>query len=267
MPNHVTNILTVKGTNEKVAEVIKVLMNDNEEVTFDNFFPMPEELRNTTSPTKIVSQKEYDSEKSKLETKLANGEQVWSTSLPITSKMQTELIKKHGADNWYDWAVANWGTKWGAYSGYAISEDSVFFQTAWSTPYKAMVKLSELYPDVEITIAYADEDFGHNVGEYTLKGGEEINSDVPEGGSMDAMRMALDIIGGEDYYLGDNIYEMSEDDIHDSWYNKFLHLILEKEYVDEEYPTFVNEYLLEQAVEDERFEYASKLRDILKVEN
>ena len=63
MPNHVSNILIVKGTNEKVVEVIKVLMNDNEEVTFDNFFPMPEELRGTTSPTRIVTQEEYDQKK------------------------------------------------------------------------------------------------------------------------------------------------------------------------------------------------------------
>ena len=267
MPNHVSNILIVKGTNEKVVEVIKVLMNDNEEVTFDNFFPMPEELRGTTSPTRIVTQEEYDQKKAELEEKLAKGEQVWSTSLPITEEMQSDLINKYGVDNWYDWAIQNWGTKWGAYSVYALSEDSLYFQSAWSTPYNAMVKLSEMYPDVEINVQYADEDFGRNVGEYILKGGDEIDSNVPEGGSMEAMRMALDIQGGEDYYLGDNIYEMLEDDIHDSWYNKFLHLIVEKEIIDEEYPNFVNEYLLEQAVENERFEYASKLRDILKVEN
>lgn len=267
MPNHVSNILTVKGTNEKVAEVIKVLMNDNEEVTFDNFFPMPEELRNVSSPVKVVSQKEYDEQKLELERKLASGENVWSTTLPITKEMQDEYLEKYGSDNWYDWAIENWGTKWGAYSGYAINEDSVFFQSAWSTPYEAMVRLSIMYPEVEIKVAYADEDFGHNVGEYTLKDGYEIDSNTPEGGSMEAMRMALNIHDGEDYYLSENIYDITEDDIHDSWYNKLLHLIIEKEIIDEEYPTFVNEYLLEQAVENERFEYASKLKDILKVEN
>lgn len=266
MPNHVTNILTVKGTEKQVKEVMGTIL-ENDEVTFDKFAPMPEDLVKVTSPVSVVSQKEYDEKKAELERKLASGESVWSTTLPITKEMQKDYIEKYGADNWYDWARQNWGTKWGAYNGYRLDENHVTFQSAWSTPVNAMITLSEKFPEVVINVEYADEDFGHNVGEYDVQGGEIIKENVPKGGSMEAMEMALDIQGGEDYYFGEMIYDMSEGDIEDSWYNKFLHLIVKKEYIDSDYPTFIQEYLLNLAVENEQFEYASKLRDVLKVEN
>jgi hypothetical protein len=148
MPNHVANILTIKGTTKQTKEVLNILLNEDNGVTFDNFAPMPEELRGTTSPTKIVSQKEYDDAKKELEEKLASGEKVWNTSLPITVEMQDDLITKYGSDNWYDWAVENWGTKWGAYDGYAIDNTTIFFNTAWSTPVNAIITLSKQYPSM-----------------------------------------------------------------------------------------------------------------------
>ncbi len=272
MPNHVSNILTVKGSNDKVLEVIKTLLNEKGGVTFDNFAPMPEELRNTISPTRIVSQEEYDKTKKELEEKLANDEKVFSTSLPLTAEIQSELIKKYGAENWYDWALENWGTKWGAYDGYKIDEDSVFFLSAWSTPLNGIIKLSNKFPDVEIIVDYADEDFGHNVGQYTIQNGTMINDNVPEGGSLEAIRMALEITGGEDYYLGDMLSELTEEEVEgikngeSDYYGNFITLVIEREDVDDNFPVFLNQYLLEKAVENEQFEYATKLRDILKVE-
>lgn len=265
MPNHISNILSVKGTTEQVKEVINILLDENGAITFNNFFPMPEELRGTTSPTRIVTQDEYDEAIRIREEKAKKGDS-FLPSLPITKEMQKELLDKYGVDNWYDWSVQNWGTKWGAYDGYKISDDSVFFNTAWSTPFNAIEKLSEQFPEVEISVEYADEDFGYNVGQYTFSGGELVDEFVPEGGSKDAIKMAINIQGDE-YYLSDMIYDLQEDDIEDKHYNIFLQVILEDEIVDEDYPSFVNEYLLQQAVENEQFEYASKLRDIIKVEN
>lgn len=266
MPNHVTNILTINGEENQVKEVMSILFDEKNNITFDGFAPMPEELRNTTSPTRIVTQEEYNKQKTELERKLASGEKVWDTSLPITKEMQDELILKFGTDNWYDWALINWGTKWGAYDGSKIDDNSVSFNSAWATPFTAMVKLSFHFPNIEFSVKYADEDFGYNVGQYTLLNGQVTEQNIPEGGSMDAIRLALDIQGNEDYYLGDMIYEMEEEQIEDSYYNKFLQYIIEKEIINEDYPSHIKQYLLEQAVEKEQFEYASKLRDIMTVE-
>jgi hypothetical protein len=51
-------------------------------------------------------------------------------------------IRNHGYANWYDWNIANWGTKWDAsdaeivlehYDG-DIAELTVVFDTAWAPP-------------------------------------------------------------------------------------------------------------------------------------
>jgi hypothetical protein len=50
-------------------------------------------------------------------------------------------IEKHGFTNWYDWNVANWGTKWDVNNdGNTVSVDEgatgveIYFNTAWSPP-------------------------------------------------------------------------------------------------------------------------------------
>ena len=55
--------------------------------------------------------------------------------------------KEHGANNWYDWSVANWGTKWEARLNELdlnggitrVSDKTVMleFETAWEPPVKA----------------------------------------------------------------------------------------------------------------------------------
>ncbi len=32
----------------------------------------------------------------------------------VSDEERAELVKNYGHDNWYDWALANWGAKWGA---------------------------------------------------------------------------------------------------------------------------------------------------------
>ncbi len=56
--------------------------------------------------------------------------------------MDEELLKGEG---WYNWRVANWGTKWAGYDGRFNEDQSVFtFDTAWSPPLPIIKKLAEL---------------------------------------------------------------------------------------------------------------------------
>lgn len=92
--------------------------------------------------------------------------------------------KKYGAATWYNWCIDNWGTKWNALgSGACIDDDTVVFRTAWSAPTPVIEKLSEMYPDKDIVLKYADEDEGSNTGEITYRNGAVITGGEHENGS------------------------------------------------------------------------------------
>lgn len=65
-------------------------------------------------------------------------------------RMQLQCFLETGHRNWYDWNVANWGTKWGAYDykpRFREPQKLVFeFQTAWSFPRPIFEALHGRYP-------------------------------------------------------------------------------------------------------------------------
>lgn len=79
-------------------------------------------------------------------------------------------------DDWYDWRCTNWGTKWNAYEIVCNPYRTMFeMWTAWTTPFQVMVALSAKFPEVLVTVDFADEDLGSgNCGSYSIKGGELI---------------------------------------------------------------------------------------------
>jgi hypothetical protein len=83
-------------------------------------------------------------------------------------------MPKDVGDDWYDWCVENWGTKWEISESYEDENGFICFDTAWSTPATALVKLSEQYPGLSFEVEYADEDLGGNCGRYVLQSGGEL---------------------------------------------------------------------------------------------
>jgi len=205
MPNHITTRLTIIGTEEQVKQVREAIKGEREEqfIDFNKIAPIPKELVGTQSPLKIISQEEYDIQELKIANDdLTENERNWGISRGLTQKLADEYKKKFGYAEWYGWQNANWGTKWNAYEQCSIDEDVIEFQTAWSTPFSLLVNLSLMFPEVTFEVRYADEDFGHNVGEFTLLGGEEMDCNIPDGGSDEAYELAMDIQYGtpEEYF-------------------------------------------------------------------
>ena len=77
-----------------------------------------------------------------------------------TEKDRKTLIKKYGTDNWYDWNIANWGTKWDCSSsecGYQTDEKTYFsvnFDSAWSPPSNWFYKVAQMYPKLNFKLSY-----------------------------------------------------------------------------------------------------------------
>lgn len=70
--------------------------------------------------------------------------------------------RKYGYLDWYDWSVANWGTKWNSYD-VSASGTEVRFHTAWSAPHPVVSRIAEVNR-CTLMHKWADEDIGRNVG-------------------------------------------------------------------------------------------------------
>jgi hypothetical protein len=139
MPNWCSNHITVRGT-DPVA--IKRLADAFDAGEFcSTVVPMPEEL-NITSGF------------------LGNGAE--QAELEAKSKANLE---KYGYANWYDFNVANWGTKWeiGGNGDVAEIEDdglsfSATFESAWSPPTQICEALAE--QGFDVTLYYYEPGMG-----------------------------------------------------------------------------------------------------------
>jgi len=107
MPNWCNNTITLTGPKEKITAIYAKAKEDN--ALLQQLKPMPEALEGTTSPS------------------------------PTEGKVQPLV---DGFDNWYDWRVQNWGTKWDVDAdNLELSEDGTtiegWFDSAWAPPIHA----------------------------------------------------------------------------------------------------------------------------------
>ncbi len=261
MPNHVTNIISFSGAKEDINDLLNQVKNDEQIFSLNKIIPQPDELSGLSSPAEIVTENEYK----KWKEEKANGslDTFKLSNQPITMRISNELIKKFGYDNWYDWRVCNWGTKWDVYDIVDNGDGTIQFNTAWSSPINALVRLSELYPKVEINLKFADEDIGHNVGEVTLVNGEIEESNIPKD-ELDCVRMALMIIHGdsinEAYELNDYLIDNSE--LND-YTNNLIKLVHEFGILNEDYPNAVLKELQILAIREQQYERANKIKKLL----
>ncbi len=120
---------------------------------------------------------------------------------------------EYGHATWYNWAVANWGTKWNAYQQEKPENNVIMFETAWAGVPDLIDKLSVRFPEVSFTYKWSDEDTGCNCGTGSYKNGElEINR--PENCSREAYELAFELRPHykEYYKLVGDTYEYIDED-------------------------------------------------------
>jgi len=160
MPNHCNNHLSIMGTKKEMDRFLKLVTDPitNEIRLFKSLIPMPKELDDTTSPVNTA-----DKGKNK------------------------ELVDKYGADNWYDWCINNWDTKWGDYDMNSITPPrknssgneyilDFYYDTAWSPGDE---KLSEAiikqFPKIKGLISYEEPGMAF-AGELVFSNGKVISN-------------------------------------------------------------------------------------------
>lgn len=125
MPNWCFNTATFEHADRSMLD--KLIGAANEGKLFDTFVPMPEELRNTQSP----------------------------------SEPDEVLIEKYGYSDWYSWSINNWGTKWEAREVSVDDGDSyvqLTFDTAWAPPIEFYDEMKALGFRIDAT--YTEEGMG-----------------------------------------------------------------------------------------------------------
>ena len=176
MPNHITNVLSFEDIPyEEVKEILEAIKNDEfgiGSIDFNKIIPMPDNI--------------------------------------YRGNLGNEERELYGKDNWYDWSIEHWGSKWNGYdfTPYEEGGSSIEFNTAWSSVPQVIKALSEKYPDAVIKIRWSDEDFGHNVGEQEYQNSEAIYEFIPDSGSKEAYELAADIRNEDLEDLG---FRLSED--------------------------------------------------------
>jgi len=151
MPNWCNNTLKVRGKGEFLKEFATKAEKkeenklDNNPLSFKKLLPMPKELEGTEG---------------------------------LSTSLNKELKEKYGADNWYDWAIKNWGVKWDTCYTHLSRRKKKYiftFDTAWSPPLKALKKISKMFKELYFYLQYNEDGEGF-YGRYACKNGiEKLN--------------------------------------------------------------------------------------------
>lgn len=198
MPNWVITRIYITGPEDKIKEfedrVIDMSEDAEKAFSFQKISPTPAELVNTNYPPP---------QPKKIKVKTQTGEDLEIEEIEdcnnTTPEMCRDLESRFGHNNWYDWNNWNWGTKWDCSESIYSQEDKMLeFQTAWACPEEILLKMSEMFPDLNFTGTFADEDFGSNVGYFEDGGTFHL-----EDGSEEAYETAATLWNYEGYYDDD----------------------------------------------------------------
>jgi len=180
MPNWCNNTITMSGPKDKIKKIW-----DNKDKGFlQQLYPMPAELEGTTSP----APKEGEPQ-------------------PLVD----------GYDNWYDWRVSNWSTKWDVDTeGLELVEnnDSAtiqgWFDSAWAPPIGAYEQLAADFDSCIIEASYFEPgmDFA---GFWSSENGEEhldnLHDEWEKGDDASDLYKQLD----DEYNLSEQFQEWDEE--------------------------------------------------------
>jgi hypothetical protein len=171
MPNWSYNNLTISGPKEDMdvfyQESIKPNSNNELSFRFSNIFPMPEKIKNTISPSSSAKgQKWMNSNSSTVRNDKLNEifdeEENDPNLIPVennTPEKCQQLIKEYGSDNWYDWNIKTYGTKWDVevVDREYYKSDEQFecsFDTAWSPPSNFLENLQNRFKNLDIKLTF-----------------------------------------------------------------------------------------------------------------
>ncbi len=166
MPNWSFNNFQISGRSEEMEKFYQTALKKSTEgeliFSFSNVIPQPEKIKNTISPSSSAKGVKWLNT-SKLEHREGQLDEIFGIKnglIPCennTEEKCKQLIQEFRCDNWYDWNIENWGTKWNVEVDCFERSDSKFtcqFETAWTPPGLFLSRLQQLFPNLDIKLTY-----------------------------------------------------------------------------------------------------------------
>lgn len=226
MPNHIQNKLQIIGDEQPVSNILSKISGKYDDgkdmqIDFRKILPMPKSLEITSdgyimpieNPFCVNTEFKAHLDKMRIHLKDSGRENKQQTIDNFIQGIRNYL--EYGHATWYGWSVENWGTKWNAYgqNDERNTHDTIYFETAWSTPIKVIKVLSEKFPSLKFILTYADEDSGSNTGEIVFVNGQELQTNKPDNQSIEAYGIYFELHPDrkQNYELVDGKYQCVEE--------------------------------------------------------
>lgn len=213
MPNNIINRLCLDGNKNDIKRLIERVKGKDSPLDFNKIIPMPKALdieagsrtnKGLAAYREFISAYTFDgaknnpdllnipekSENAFLRTRKDIKRDEWKLG---KAAFQNQL--RYGTPTWYEWRIANWGTKWSAYNVKVIDDKTIEFQTAWSHAMPVIQELAKQFPHVQFDYSWADEDLGMNVGKAEFEYGELVSYEFFAGQSKCAYELAAELWG------------------------------------------------------------------------
>ena len=194
MPNWCVNQVDISGDEVEVAKLVEFVKSDENSFTFENIVPPPATPMYSSDCThnkyvcgcESVAQPDPENE----------GKFMWvidGKKVEYHGKCPThnEHSFSNHPDNWYNWNITNWGTKWSAAEvwndridddGKVDGHTSYNFDTAWSPAERVIAALAALFPTLTITHRYCEAGMGF-AGEVVYERGSFVSRDEYSSGN------------------------------------------------------------------------------------
>ena len=174
MPNWVRNNISFYGDENEIERLRSKVRSPDSAFDFNQIVFMPESLNiedGSSSRIAIACYRAYENNKKSCK-EYDENQAAWVKEKTFEEWVQIGKVyadneKQYGYATWYDWRIANWGTKWPATDPVWKSATKVSFDTAWSPPVRIYDQLAKMFPSVVMEIEYADEDMGCGCGRIT----------------------------------------------------------------------------------------------------
>ena len=115
MPNYCNNYLSIEGNYTTRKKILDFVKSDETAFDFEKIVPMPDYIYRGAVGAK-----------------------------------EKEL---YGENNWYDWSIKNWGTKWNSEDA-EIDGNEILFLTAWSPCEPVIAALAKMYPTMRFVYTF-----------------------------------------------------------------------------------------------------------------